>query len=681
MSFVVLSNNKQEDGITATQGSIDKPYQFRNQLSATYEIPANSEVALQSAKINMDGSIVVGKDNRVFYLWFGQNMSYNTKLATIDDISKSINSPIKVTVSDGTANYIKCNPSDLAPFLELALNKYSYHPQIHDTILVDPKLVAGVFSGYDIQIAQSRIADPQANFIPSTQSAIDAYKEDVRDALVAPKWSWTNGTGAFRVELQTDNETVEAATFNVPPLLNKQAVFQVDITGVVGANAVECCIGLTRDSTVGSVTDPTLVYPGNINIDAFNGILPRFNNLGTPIDSTPDWCHTYMDYGVCFQLISDGAAPPVFQRRLRLYHCVGCSNQNGADVRESLEELNVPLWTIESMDYTVGPGGAALFNYDWATNADNYEKIKFTVDGDVVKVSLIDDRAVEVVLMDYDPTRNKNQNLCPMEQGRWSLFPLLGIYNYENGAGQYDRTLTIDTWNGANTNFSAWSLASVAGNDPATYGWLADPDATWNRRIDGDGDPINGELARRVPCDYGVSGGATSPYLYEGVEQTTPFNYTKFKPNLIVMPSTLFSPSNQASMANVLGFPQTAVAYGSIPDPTDGEFLITSASVPNMVSIKSIFVRLDNFTQQSVNGKMGMISQIIGHLPRHVESNTSNYGPMYLESSNLIYIKLNNPSPIKIQSFDTSLVYLDETFATNLVGTSVICLHFRQSPS
>ena len=38
MSFVVLSNNKQEDGITATQGSIDKPYQFRNQLSATYEM-------------------------------------------------------------------------------------------------------------------------------------------------------------------------------------------------------------------------------------------------------------------------------------------------------------------------------------------------------------------------------------------------------------------------------------------------------------------------------------------------------------------------------------------------------------------------------------------------------------------------------------------------------------------
>ena len=335
---------------------------------------------------------------------------------------------------------------------------------------------------------------------------------------------------------------------------------------------------------------------------------------------------------------------------------------------------------MKDMDYTVGPGGATLYNYDWATNTSTYEKIKFVVDGDVVRVSVIDDRDVELVLMDYDATRNKNQNLCPMEQGRWSLFPILGIYNRENGVGEYDRTLTVETWNGANSRFNTWQLAVAAGEDSTTYGFMTDVDATWNRRIDEDRDPTSGELALRIPCDYAVGGGAPSVYLYETVTQTTPFNYIKFQPNLVVMPSSLYFPSNQASMANVLGFPQTPVGYG-IVNPGTGDYLISSAAIPNMVSIKSIFVRLDNMTQQSVNGKMGTISQIIGHLPRHVESDNSNYGPMYLEASNLIYIKLNNPSPIKLQSFDVSLVYLDETYATNLVGTSVVCLHFRQSPA
>ena len=678
MSFVVLSNNKVEDGIVATQGSIDKPYQFRNQLSSTYEIPANSEVALQSAKINMDGSIVVGKDNRVFYLWFGQNMTVNSKLTAIDDITKSICVPIKITVDDLSAGFIKVNPTDLCPFLENSINKYSYHPQIHDTCIVDPKFAAGVFGGYDIQFSQAQPFAPLANYIPSTASVLDSYREQIRNGSEAADWTWNGITGAFNVADQAVLNTVEAVTFNVPPLLNKQAVFQVDITDVVGANQTECVIGLSRDATINPYENPTYVYPGNIDVDVTaswggSGHLPRYGPIVTPgvapdpIDETPDWCQTYFDYGICFERIGG-------ELRLKLYHCVGDSTA------DELIHNSSSGWIIKDMNYTVGPGGATLYNYDWATNASTYEKIKFVVDGDVVRVSVIDDRDVELVLMDYDATRNKNQNLCPMEQGRWSLFPVLGIYNRANGVGEYDRTLTVETWNGANSRFNPWQLAVAAGEDPTTYGFMTDVDATWNRRIDEDRDPTSGELALRIPCDYGVDGGAPSVYLYETVTQLTPFNYIKFQPNLVVMPSSLYFPSNQASMANVLGFPQTPVGYG-IVNPGTGDYLISSAAIPNMVSIKSIFVRLDNMTQQSVNGKMGTISQIIGHLPRHVESDNSNYGPMYLEASNLIYIKLNNPSPIKLQSFDVSLVYLDETYATNLVGTSVVCLHFRQSPA
>jgi len=46
----------------------------------------------------------------------------------------------------------------------------------------------------------------------------------------------------------------------------------------------------------------------------------------------------------------------------------------------------------------------------------------------------------------------------------------------------------------------------------------------------------------------------------------------------------------------------------------------------------------------------------------------------------MIYIDLKNPYPIRINSFDVSLVYTDETYATNLTGTTIICLHIREKP-
>lgn len=663
MSFVILSNNKVEDGIVANEGTMDKPFAFKNNLSSTYEIPANSEVALQSAKVNLDGSIIVGKDNRVFYAWFGRLLSRNASLSTLFNIDQTINTPIKITLAEDQVGFLKISPPDLAPYLQEELSTKLYHPQLVNKVSVNSKYVSGKWSGYDIDISQSR-ADPLVNYIPATNTAVDAYDERVRDGTFAAEWTYDGGTGVFNVANQNTEDEIAAASFDVPPLTNKQAVFQVDITGVVGANATESVIGLSRDATVLTGATGNYVYPGHIEMESSVGAfveerLPRFLLDGTAIDGTPDWCSCYFDYGAVFQ--RNGAA-----LNLRLYHCVGNEDNN-------LLDFQAGSWEMQEMDYTV-VGGAALYNYDWAVNADNYEKIKWTVSGDEVILSIIDRAAAETVLMNYDNTRNLDQNLCPVEQGRWSMFPVLGIYNYENAAGQYDRSLTMETWNGSNATMADWAT------NPDVFGWVENPDATWNRRIDEDNfSPfISAALSTRIPLDYSAGVGV-SPYKYETVDATTPFNYQLFQPNLIVMPSDLYEPSNQASMANILGFPQTPIAFGTTPDVATGNYVITSASVPNMVSIKSIFVRLDNLTTQSVNAKVGSLSRIIGHLPRHVESDVSNYGPMYLEASNLIYVKLNNPSPIKLQSFDVSLVFLDETYATNLVGSTVICLHIRKS--
>ena len=72
MSLVILSNDASESTIAGQKSSIFKPYSFRNSLTSTMTIPANAEVALQSCKICLDGSLGVTGGRRVFYMFLGE---------------------------------------------------------------------------------------------------------------------------------------------------------------------------------------------------------------------------------------------------------------------------------------------------------------------------------------------------------------------------------------------------------------------------------------------------------------------------------------------------------------------------------------------------------------------------------------------------------------------------------
>ena len=92
-----------------------------------------------------------------------------------------------------------------------------------------------------------------------------------------------------------------------------------------------------------------------------------------------------------------------------------------------------------------------------------------------------------------------------------------------------------------------------------------------------------------------------------------------------------------------------------------------------------MFVRLDNFTQQSTNARQGNRSNIIAHLPRfdgQVET-----GRIYHEPKNLIFLDLNNSNDLHVNSFDISFCYSNEQYVTALTGQSVVALYFRQKPS
>ena len=74
MSYVVCSNiPDDEDNLNREGGAIDDPFRFRNHLGSTFTIPKNAQVALESAKIQMDGSINVS-GQQVLYQYFGKEI-------------------------------------------------------------------------------------------------------------------------------------------------------------------------------------------------------------------------------------------------------------------------------------------------------------------------------------------------------------------------------------------------------------------------------------------------------------------------------------------------------------------------------------------------------------------------------------------------------------------------------
>ena len=59
MTSVILSNRPNERSAIALDNSIYKAWSFKNNLSSSVILPPNSQVALQSCKINVDGTFSI----------------------------------------------------------------------------------------------------------------------------------------------------------------------------------------------------------------------------------------------------------------------------------------------------------------------------------------------------------------------------------------------------------------------------------------------------------------------------------------------------------------------------------------------------------------------------------------------------------------------------------------------
>ena len=739
MSLVICSNDTKEQNQTAGRdGSIFKPWSFRNDMSSTLTLPADCQVALQSAKIHMDGRISLGDlSARTFYWWFGKcpagSMGSASTYFAID-VNETTSQAVKVVLFADEEGKVQTDINGLRIELQAALNRSCFHPVLHNRIEVVTVFDSGsgVFTGFEFQFKEE-IATAEfqpTNRIPYTDTSM------VLDALIgpqrryqilgpgvgrlAPTYAVTRTVGppgkiTFTMNATQETET-QSIVLNVPPLNLKgtapvtshfrnrggQAAFNfVGSDPSTGVNAARFACGLCR---------PTLEIqdPGG-EMDEL--IMPSWykNNNG---GEQPEWLN-YYDFSLACNMVEDEPGAAGSKNYLRLFHTV----VNATDVGGHADSGTAAWQAIpktQAFKYGDGTGGSQQtgcdanivgsagfsndYGYNFDTNALNITGVVFWAAGQCVMVQLYDKTLddpthTKYTLAAYDAAHLKRNNLKPIDQGCWSLLPQVTINN--DGSAGGGQSIFFERFDGVDNLYTdarggTWDLMSYGGawqhGLPNPTGARGTPGINEGRSS---WELVNSTLTRtdqlvreinsRSMFNYNVLPAFAGTYVYDTVAAGAVFNFERQKQVLILQEQPDINyPHTQGAMATgLLGFEKRAVVDFSALN-AGHEFIVQSITAPPQIPTSSIFVRLHGFNQQSTNAKARGKSDIIAHLPRF--DGAQSIGALYLEPNSLMYLDLNNPNPIHVNSFDLSLCYSNEQYAESLVGTTIICLHFREKP-
>ena len=624
---LVIASNQVSDSISDTNSSIFKPWSFRNDLSSTYTIPSNGQVALQSVKYNLDGTIDLANDGQVLYQYTGEILDDGTD--TMDD---STAVPIRTELFEGDG-IEEVSVDQLAEKIELAINKKVYHPMLKDLAEVDVKRkpATNEFEGFNIVYKTND--DVLTNVVPADKYAIDGLYNDQRIGTDAELWTYSSGV--FSTTSFIDGEIQSIILVDKPvSLYNGSMEFDISAVDTV-ANAFG--VGSTR-----------LVL---FSDSAGDHCVPEYfvgDTLWNDASQSQDMMCDFFVY-------TDPSS-----KLLRVAHAVADSSDAGF-------ERTIRMKEVDYLSNTTSHFNGDATKYDMGTNTDAYTKIKMDFNNQQVKISLVKADLTEVVLIDYDSTAPKGANLKPVNQSCWDLLPYMWLETVE---GSTTNSITFDGMNQCSwlQDYAPYDVSGVGGKVDVLKG-------SWYNLLEGQGETeISQNLELRPWNDY--SSLVSKEITIKGLA-TSPFKFLDIGSVLIVKQSDLYSPSIGANSGEILGFDDQTIEQNNTTT-ADLTRTFASTTIPQLLSTKTMFVRLDNFTQTTTNAFQGNRSSIIAHLPRF--DGQIQTGRIYHEPKNLIFLDLHNSEPLKVNSFDISFCYSNEQYVQALTGQSVVVLYFRAKP-
>ena len=627
MSLVITSNIAQEDNPEFSNAF--KPFSYQNRLLNTMRIPANSEIALQSAKINKNGLFVLDRANAGFCHYFGVPIGTDaTKLAAGEEIASlddSTTQPFRGTIGAGQAfragGRNERNIEDMTNDLQAGVNACAFHPSLiladySSTIKVDANYDASTLSlkGFEFKTTQEKGTDKllKANVVWTDISKNEAY----------------NFTQSGGVISSTDKAGFYVQSRQYPLCQNEgTAVFDI-----AGANTGSWMVGLSR-----------INRPRDIGNGDFDYTPTYFDNslTNTALKTGRYIQNQYRFADIC--VVRVGTNLRVFQSGTDS-GSVGRTKING-------------IYMNEIIYY-----GAWNTDFNTIGQAADYERFEFKLINEEIVISAEQTAAAggkTHILADFTTLKAagavKNQHLNPVNATEWAMYPVCAASGGQAGGKKIHLDQIVHY-----ENYPVYT-----DNRYGEYDW-------WGWSQENNETTLCRELEKR-PWNDASSATILTPKKIPAMVAGQMDGYSSV---FITAKSVAYGDStNECGSSRILGFEGQPVSI-----PTQAALVTTnlSASVPKLISNISLFIRLNNFTQNSVNARQGTNSKIIAHLPRFDNSGNET-GGLYFEPHEKTYLALGNTEEILINSFDVDFVYENETLCTALTAKSVVCFHIRKS--
>jgi hypothetical protein len=609
MSLIICAN--QYEGTSERTSNNNQAYSFKNNLGTQMTIPKNSEIAVQSVKINKDGTITI-KPSDIFYIYQGGLVGPS---ATFTDMNQSNSYPIQVQLNE-TGLIEELTIDELNSRIQIALNRGIINLAFNglQTSTLKRNSGTGVFEGFEIKVSQQNASDSTKR-IPAT--ATPYY-----NGLEA---NYTySASGVFTSVNDIANSNQRVAILTDYPLGNVGGKFQVDFDQASGTGT-SWGVGLRRSRN------------NNTGIGASTRKPQYFTDDGESLASS-----IFFDY-----VVMAVQNAPASDRYLRVYQC--CIKE-GVTYEDAMSR-NAPV-SMREIEYWGGHNPKFAAPYNMSTNFANasYTHVEFEMLGDELILNIGTSAATTALVHPVTLTGSGKINVFkPIALTTELLYPQLWIQ-------KKDKKLTVSNYSGK-TGY--------------TFG---DPNRDWWARMEKQG--LTNRFCKEVDTRYWADLTNAPMFAYK---RPTGGGYAETdKPPVLILTE---DPVNYVNTVNancelLLGFDsQSVVDDATYAKPT---YTFVSNTAPDVTSRGSAFIRLNNFTQQSFNAGKGALSKILYHIPRFDNSGNATGSDLFFEPTEKTYVALNNPNDLHINSFDVDIVTEEETFASDLVGKTIVVFHVRQ---
>jgi len=684
MSLVILSNQL-EVSEENTASEWEKPYSFHNALKETLRIPPNSEVALQSIKVNKNTDSITLNGNQVFYQTYGDDLQDKTNDRTMTDTTQI---PIMCPI-DPASNFAEdVSHTAFAERVGVAMNRGIPHPDFFGeqecTIKLDSN---NDYDGFNLSY-EGRGDMGGTSYIPG----VDKWKKRYTDSDDSSDGSLVMSVSGNNIRATSRNgdrgiQSLEALMIAEDvPISHYSGEVRFDLDGLFkyggSSNEIETdvAMGLSRTNKGITLGDPSY-------FDDTGDSLPTADGIGNL---------QFMDYVIRIEKGKTDAG-----HRLWVGQSAFSPNAEGPEQEPIYEMREIEYWGWAT---TGGKKPEAPFQterYNFTTNTSKINQFKIQIEGERVNFWYHTGTKDTSTAGAGDSNNGGSLGtwllLCSTAQTTGTEWATLNDSSDVNNQKSYRQhvpkpisTATYNMYplmylnaqadNGAGGKF--YFECSKYGGRNITDGVKinsASSDYVQRMRELGNEETIEQLESRYM---FIMGGGEIVPRdkFYTEAHTHAKNKLSTFSYNVMLGELTPYKPTVGANARELLGFSQDLLTVSSpVPSIVGNVFTYGSDVKPQLDSQTNLFVRLNNFSQRSFNAGIGRPSKIIYTLPRFDMSGREVGSGLYYEPGERVYLNLANTEELYINEFDISIVDSRERLARVLNGTTVIGLHFRPS--